>query len=175
MENITKGVIMKKVILFSILSVLLYSAPGNAAGREDGSAMQKALGGKAPAPKVARPAPKVARPAPKVARPAPKVARPAPKVARPAPKVVRPAPKEVRPTAEELTAVAARARKAAQEATAELVAKLTAENVVEERRRAASWVAWHAERERRAAAAKPAPAAKVATKTPKAAAQDQEY
>ena len=37
MENITKGVIMKKVILFSILSVLLYSATGYA-GKEDAAA-----------------------------------------------------------------------------------------------------------------------------------------
>ena len=44
------GDIMKKFILFSILSVLLYSAPGNAAGNEDPEEkMQKAFGRKAPA------------------------------------------------------------------------------------------------------------------------------
>ena len=37
---------MKKVILFSILSVLLYSAPGHATWRGDGSDMKKALRGK---------------------------------------------------------------------------------------------------------------------------------
>ena len=46
-----KGVIMKKLILFSILSVLLYSAPGHAAGRGTGD-MDQALGGKAPAAKA---------------------------------------------------------------------------------------------------------------------------
>ena len=53
-KPLTKGVIMKKLILLIALSVLLYSAPGHTAGRGDPekemqkAGIDKALGGKAP-------------------------------------------------------------------------------------------------------------------------------
>ena len=56
MENITKGVIMKRFILFSILSVLLCSAPGHAAKHPaDTSAEMAAVLGGAPAVKALTP------------------------------------------------------------------------------------------------------------------------